>query len=162
MEATEMNKNIGFYLKRINDIFTNGANQMLRETGITRSQTEILMFLNRNRIMEKNVTQKDIEEFFGLSHSTVIGILSRLKGKGFVEICVNESDRRFRDVSMTEKALELSDKMRNNMKKTEEFYSSVLTDEQAAELKKLLCIVYEGLKNNIGDSGCERKASDKK
>lgn len=162
MEATEMNKNIGFYLKRINDIFTNGANQILRETGITRSQTEILMFLNRNRTMGKNVTQKDIEEFFGLSHSTVIGILSRLKGKGFVEICVNESDRRFRDVSMTEKALELSDKMRKNMKKTEEFYSSVLTEEQSEELKKLLRIVYEGLKKNIGDSGCERKASDKK
>lgn len=109
---------VSLALKQISNAFVKDANRTLKRIGLTVSQAEILLFLYHTRIQE--VSQRDIESHFGLQHPTVIGLLERLRKKGFVQCAVNSEDRRCRTVSLTEKAYEIQQEMELRRKKMEQ------------------------------------------
>ena len=74
-------KGIGFYFKRIDEIMSMAANAHLKKYDITCSQANILFYM-----LEKGknvVMQKEIEQEFGLRHSTIIGLLKRMENNNF-------------------------------------------------------------------------------
>ena len=80
-------KGIGFYFKRIDEIMSMAANAHLKKYDITCSQANILFYM-----LEKGknvVMQKEIEQEFGLRHSTIIGLLKRMEKNNFVRVEVN-------------------------------------------------------------------------
>lgn len=77
-------KGIDFYFKRIDEIMSMAANAHLKKYDITCSQANILFYM-----LEKGknvVMQKEIEQEFGLRHSTIIGLLKRMEKNNFVRV----------------------------------------------------------------------------
>ena len=148
-EQLKIGETIGFYLKKIARIQAMYINSVLQQFGLTKSQFEILAFLNESysENSENIVTQKDIEDFFGISHVTVIGLLHRLQNKGFIEISINEKDKRYRNVTLTKKSINLNQIITNHVKEAGTLFEQSLTGEQIIQLKEILSTIYNNLKN---------------
>lgn len=93
------NTNISFLIKLIGDTIETKANKRLRPHGITLSQERILAYLNERK--DQKTSQKDMEEFFQVTHPTIIGILKRLESKGFILSEVDDIDKRVRNISLS-------------------------------------------------------------
>ena len=134
-------KGIGFYFKRIDEIMSMAANAHLKKYDITCSHANILFYM-----LEKGknvVMQKEIEQEFGLRHSTIIGLLKRMEKNNFVRVEVNPEDHRCRQVILFDKAFELGSEMKEHRKYMDSLITGALNDEEEKELKKLLTKVYE-------------------
>ena len=89
--------------------------------------------------------QKDIEDYLGVSHPTVVGLIARMKEKGFVECSMDQKDRRNRIVTITEKAIALGEDMCKMIDENEQKMLRSLSDQQILVLESALKIIYENL-----------------
>ena len=133
-------KNTGFYIKRISDYIEADVNRALEQYGLTWSQTRILSYLLNHE--DETILQKNIEDFFEIRHSTVIGILQRMELKGFIVSCVDPSDKRQRIVSATKTAKDLAENIEIHRVDLETRMSDGMTTQELVELKLLLYKVY--------------------
>lgn len=95
---------IGPMIKTVSNFIEQQLTNESEKLGLTAGQMHILHFICKNR--ETGICQRKIEEFFELSHATVAGIVARLESKGFVECRASETDKRYKSVFPTAKALE--------------------------------------------------------
>jgi len=95
---------IGFLIKTINDRIRQNADLAFSEFDLTGSQVNYLAYLTEQG---GSASQKSIEDYFNVSHPTVIGIIFRMKEKGYVTVTTDEKDRRSRIVTMTQKAYDV-------------------------------------------------------
>ena len=137
---------LGFYIKKIDDIIKTEFNLLLRPWNLTYSQTNFLIFLFGRK--DKITSQKDLEQHFNLKHPTVIGILGRMENKGLVRIIVNNEDRRYRNIELTDKAFYVEELLRKNLVEMEKRLSRNLSENQSRELLGLLKIVYKNIAEN--------------
>ena len=94
-------QDIGFLLKQIGNRLEKNRNLRLREFDVTGAQMDFLLFLYQHR--EGQISQKDISDYFGICHTSVIDIMKNLERKGFIRREVNPDNARYRCVSLTEK-----------------------------------------------------------
>lgn len=137
------NQDIGHLIKMIDCSIKARIDREFKEKGVTFSQTKVLFFLH-----EKNgeATQKEIEKYLNVAHSTTNGLVSRLEKNGFVTVCSDTEDRRFRVVRATEKTNELANGFFKNMVANEERLVKSLDEDEIIELRRLLKILYENIK----------------
>ena len=105
---------IGFMIKQINNVYEKDFNQMLKGIGITASQCAVLDYLFNTS--KEAVTQRDIEKHLCLKNPTVTGLLKRLDEKGFILVIPSASDRRCKNIFLTEKAYDIQKKMEASRK----------------------------------------------
>ncbi|MBD5383918.1 MAG: MarR family transcriptional regulator, partial [Ruminococcaceae bacterium] len=74
-------RDIGLLIKRLADKIKFSVDVLLKEQGVTFSQTLVIDFLHSQG---GRATQKEIEDHLQVSHPTVVGIISRLEKNGFV------------------------------------------------------------------------------
>lgn len=137
---------IGFLLKLINECIEKNANQALKPFDLTLSQARILFYLHDHQ--DATTSQKDLEEFFEVSHPTIIGILNRLEGKGFIRSEHCSKDKRVKSIFLTDKGGKVFCSMDHFRKNNEENMLQDLTDNQIKELKSLLKIVYKNIQES--------------
>lgn len=142
-ERMKKEEHLGYYFKCIHDAFVARANAQLRDVGVTALQRDVLLYLFRHKGEE--TTQRELEQFFHLSHTTVIGLLRRMEEKKLVRVTVNARDRRQRNVELLEKAEKIEQGCMQHQSRTERLLSERLTAEERAQLVRLLYIVYEAL-----------------
>ena len=134
-------EHLGYYFKKINEAFVSNRNKTLKEKGLTSTQMDFLVYLFRHN----DVTQRELEVYFGLSHSTVIGIVKRLAEKGYIVVEQNEEDKRQRNILLTEKAYDIQKGMikrrENDQKKFEKYMSAQEIADLIKELKKVYDIL---------------------
>ena len=135
----EQPEHIGFLIKLISDKMKAHADASMRCSDLTFSQFHVLGFLAQHG---GEGIQKDLEEFLGVSHPTVVGLVSRLEKKGFITTWMDEQDRRVKRIRMTDKAIALGDEMKSSRNRREETLRRNMSDAEAAELTRLLRIVY--------------------
>lgn len=135
-----MDEHVGLYLKKISEAIDKYMDAQLREYGLTNTQARVLGYLNRN--CTRVVTQKDLEEFLGVSHATVSGIIQRLWKNGFIEVTVDDKDKRAKNVKTTRKENAIFEKMHDNREKNEARIVRGLSAEQQKELLAYLKLVY--------------------
>lgn len=140
------NDNIGFIIKLIHDAIRARADSELREAGLTLSQSRVLGFLGRRH--GEPACQKDIEEFFHVTHPTMIGILQRLETKGFIQSAVNSQDRRFRDIRLTPKGEQQQSAMHEHIQHMEQIMLTGLTVQETAQLRGFLNTIYRNITEN--------------
>ena len=121
---------------------------------ITGTNGWILAFLDQNK--DRDVFQKDLEESFGITRSTVSKVVNLMVQKGFIERTDVDYDARLKKLSLTEKAKELIDYMHEDHEKMENVLTSGFSDDE----KELIYTYIERMKNNLygafGDSAdCE-------
>lgn len=133
---------IGHLVKIISERLKAWGSKTMKEHNLTFAQVETLNFLHKNG---ECASQKEIEKFLKVSHPTVVGIITRLEKNGFVTTHQDDKDRRNKLVCTTEKALNTRDMVAAGKVHAEEKLCNGLTDEEVAELKRLLTKVYSNL-----------------
>jgi len=133
------------WVKLISDYIEKAANQHLKPFNLTLSQIRILNFL-RERKGEKT-SQKDIEDYFEVTHPTVIGILKRLERKGFVTSEFDSEDKRVKNIYLTENEDSVYNAMDDFKKTTEQKLLQGLTTVQIQEVRSLLKSFYENIQD---------------
>ncbi len=113
-----MDKEIGFYLKKIFQTMEKDLNKDLENIDLTSTQAHVLIYLYKNK--NNIINQRDIERKFELTNPTVNGILNRLENKGFIKRVVSDIDARNKEISLTDKSISLINAMKKSAKKMED------------------------------------------
>lgn len=89
----------GLLIKQILDRLKKQANNALRAKDLTLMQMVVLVTLQKTE--NHRLSMKELERYFGVAQSTVVGIISRLEQKGLVESSGDRADRRIKLVNLT-------------------------------------------------------------
>lgn len=123
-----MEREIGFYLKKIFQMMEKNLNKDLEDIDLTGMQAHVLIYLYKNR---KNIiNQRDIEREFELTNPTVNGILKRLENKGFIKRVVSLNDARNKEIMITDKSISLIVEMKKKAKNMENKMTLGITKEE--------------------------------
>lgn len=136
-------KDVGYLIKNINDKLKVKADADLKHYQLTFTQSRVFAFLHSKG---GQATQKEIELFLEVSHPTVVGIVSRMEQNGYVT-CWQDTDKRNKQVSLTQKAREIGIDMEQHMLETEKQLLAPLTEQEAAHLKKMLELICDHLES---------------
>ena len=139
------NEDLLYKFRKIHICFKANGDAHAKKFNLTQTQMHILHYLFDH---SGNVTQRDIEKHLDMKHSTVIGILGRMEKNGFIEISVNKSDRRQRNIKLLKSAYDVRSDCEAEREYTETKLSSALTADELEELKILLDKVYNILKED--------------
>lgn len=135
-------KDIGRLIKILSDKIKASVDVLLKEQGLTFSQTLVIEFLYERG---GRATQKGIEEYLQVSHPTVVGIISRLEKNGFITCFMDEKDRRNKIVCATDKALNIVDVMRIEKGKMEKKLTKGISEAELAEFRRMIDILYKNI-----------------
>ena len=125
----------------------------LEKLELTAAQGHIMGYLTH---CKEPPCPKDVEEKFHLSHPTVSGILSRLEQKGFIELCPDAKDRRFKRILVLPKGMECHDLMHKTILSNEEQMVKGFTPEEREQFHALL----ERAIANMGHSPCHHNPKE--
>lgn len=136
---------LGFLVKQINNVFEKDLNKRLKRIGITSSQCAVLDFLFHTSLEE--VSQRDVERHLSLKNPTVTGLLKRLDEKGYILCVPNASDKRRKNIYLTEKAYDIQKRMEADRRKMDRQMTRGMTKKEIAavsrELEKMLYNIAE-------------------
>lgn len=134
------NRDIGFIIKNISEIMDKKFNKRLKAMGITCSQMRILSYLFEHK--DQDVTQRQLESYFGISHPTTVGIINRLEGKGLILCKMSDKDRRQKIISLRKPADGQCQQCEEQKKQNERRMLEGFSAEDTNELKRLLNKLY--------------------
>lgn len=136
-------RGIGYLIKSINDKLKVKADESLKDSGLTFSQSRVLAYLNMH---DGQATQKEIEDDLGVSHPTVVGIVSRMEQNGFLTTWFDTKQQRSKMVALTEKAMTVGADMDAAIQLQETELLDGLTQEEADVFERALTSIYQKLK----------------
>ena len=117
------------HIKVLNTAIERILNKELAEYDITYTQATVIGYLKHHP--EQDICQKDIEINLGLTHPTVSSIRSRMEEKNMIETRNMASDRRYKYIDLTEKAMNISDEIHTVIQRiTAELFAGVSKEEQ--------------------------------
>lgn len=123
---------IGFTVKQINNIYEKELNERLKKLGITASQCAVLDYLFHTN--KEEVNQRDVEKNLSLKNPTVTGILKRMEEKGFILSVPNATDKRKKNIYLTEKAYDIQRKMDADRRKLDKRLTIGLSKKEVEAL----------------------------
>lgn len=138
---------LGFKIKKINDMIEKGINHRLQEQDLTFSQHHVLIYLKHQE--NQTARLKELEKHFNVAQPTMAGIVVRLESKGLVRSSVLPEDRRVKVVTLTENGIQLLHESFLNMKKVEQQLVSNLNEQEKEELGRLLDILYSTIQEQV-------------
>lgn len=103
----------------------------------------IICFLHGNQ--EKDIYQKDIEEEFDISRATATNLLQLMEKKKLIVRQPVAHDRRLKKILLTQKAVDCQEKARQDMQQTEEILTQGMSEEEVAQLKRLLVQMHKNI-----------------
>lgn len=112
---------------------------------ITAAQARVLMYMKRQG--KRPVTQRELEKYMGVSHSTVKGLVQRLEDKGYVRTAFNSSDGRVKNVYLTGMALQYRERMREQIEELDARLLRGLSEQETQELTRVLEHIYSNIRN---------------
>lgn len=118
-------------------------NARLESFGLSSVQGRVLLFIYRQSCVNKDVTQKDLAEFFSLSKSTTSELIARMKTKELIEIDKTNGKS---CLNLTEKAKTLVQKVHVGRKETVNKLEANLSDEDLTNLRNYLKILNKNMK----------------
>lgn len=130
---------LGFIIKQINNIYEKELTGRLKMLGITSSQCAVLNYLFQSN--QEHVTQREIEKQLNLKNPTVTGLLKRLDEKGFLFCVQSTSDKRCKNIYLTEKAFDIQKKMESDRKKLDKRLTIGMTKKEEEALRRGLAKV---------------------
>jgi DNA-binding MarR family transcriptional regulator len=142
MESKQQ-EDIGFLVKLIHDHLERKANKKFAALGLTQAQGRFLAYLHtRNGI---KTSQKDIEEQFGISHPTTVGIIKRLEKKGFITTEVDTDDKRMKRITLAQQEASFHKKVKAFQDQLESELLRDFTEAQGKELRRFLTMLYRNI-----------------
>ena len=147
-------RNMGHYFKVMQIRMEHAMNRRLQELDLTSAQGHIIGYLTHAK---EPPCARDIEKFFGLSHPTVSGLLSRMEAKGFVEIQPDEKDKRVKRIVLLEKGLACSRQIHQCIAANNRQMIRGFTQEETEQLRSLMSRAVDNMKPEVESSHPQRK-----
>lgn len=136
--------NISFLMKIVSD---RAETLFLRELGsgmVTAAQCRVLMYLESKG--GQPVSQRDLERYLAVSHTTVKGLLQRLEEKGLVRTAFDDStDGRVKHAYLTKEFHRRHLEARDALRGMEERMLEGLSAQQREAMRSMLMTIF----NNI-------------
>ena len=136
-------KTVMEYIIGIDREFKTKINKEFDNYELTASQARILGFITHSK---DAVCSRDVEKHFDLTHPTVNGIIKRLEVKGMICSEQSDTDKRVRNLYITEKAKLLDKKIHKLIKDNENKITDTLSDNEHKVLLEVLKRMYHKLK----------------
>ena len=89
---------------------------------------------------KEEVTQRDIEKGLNLRNPTVTGLLKRLDEKGYILSVPSNTDKRCKNIYLTEKAYDIQRRMENQRRKLDKMLTIGMNKKEIEALEKMLNI----------------------
>lgn len=137
---------IGYLIKQIADRIEMVGNNVLKQYGLTFSQSRVLAYLEQ---AGGKATQKEIEVHLQVAHPTVVGIISRLERDGFLRCWQDPDNRRMKNIELTDKSRQVTGLLEKSVRKNEKLLARNLGKQEQEELTRLLGLVSESLDEAI-------------
>lgn len=140
-------------LKFLNDRISLVMNSYFKDLNVTASQMRVLSFISRKGKGEL-VPQKEVQKSLNLKHSTLNGLLNRMKEKDLLDIIQDEDDKRVNNIIITDKTFLLRKEFFEKRKTLTENIFNNFNEEEIIILDTLLNKLSENVdkfKDNIGD-----------
>ena len=134
-------------IRRVDNLIFRKINQFARENGVEQATPMhgwIIEYLYRHR--DEPVFQRDIEREFSITRSTVTNILQLMERKGYIQRLSVPQDARLKQLVLTEEGIRLHEKTLLSFHQTDDYVAGLLTEEENAELLRLLNKLREALK----------------
>ena len=134
-------------IRRVDNLIFRKINQFARANGVEQATPMhgwIIEYLYRHR--DEPVFQRDIEREFSITRSTVTNILQLMERKGYIQRLSVPQDARLKQLVLTEEGIRLHEKTLLSFHQTEDYVTGLLTEEENAELLRLLNKLREALK----------------
>lgn len=139
---------IGFEIGTLNNLikryieYSSHKNEI--ET-ITGNNSWIIGFLGSKEEEGKEVYQKDIEDHFNITRSTVSNVLNLMEQKGLIQRQTVEQDARLKKIVLTKKANDIKGIMKKDIDQMEAILTEGFTNEELETF--IMCM--QRMKNNI-------------
>lgn len=137
-------------LRKIDFRMKNAADANLKKHNLTYSQMNVLFFVRKSG---GTVSQKEIEDYLKVSHPTVVGLVQRLETAGYISCVRDETDKRNKLVSTTEKFEQLVKELEKRRSISNEAALEGFSEDDLDILTGYLNRLYENIKkereNNV-------------
>lgn len=150
-------KPIGVEIRVLNNMITRFFELMPSHSEVeklTGTNGWIIRFLVRNR--HRDVFQKDLEQEFGITRSTASRVIDLMVQKGLVVRESVEHDARLKKLVLSEKALELSEKMKELGEAVDNALISSISEKELEDFYRVL----QKLQNSMEQLINEQKSSN--
>lgn len=134
-------------IRRVDNLIFRRINQFARANGVEQATPMhgwIIEYLYRHR--DTPVFQRDIEREFSITRSTVTNILQLMEHKGYIERRSVPQDARLKQLVLTEEGVRFHENTILSFKQTDDYVAGLLTEEENAELLRLLNKLRDALK----------------
>ena len=128
-----MNNQIGPKIRKLSRYIKHNLHQIVSEAisnQVTHVQARVLFYLEWMEEENKNVYQKNIEEFLAVSKSTASELISNLENNGYIIRVKEENDGRLRKILLLEKGRETNNIIGKTFQDFEKKLQSKLTQEE--------------------------------
>lgn len=133
-------KHPAFIMKMVSDRADAIFAQRVGTLRVTAPQCRLLMYLESRG--GASVSQRDIEHYLGVSHTTVKGLLQRLEEKGYVRTAFDSSDRRVKHAYLTDEFRRQIAQAKEAMRDFEEQLMSGFSATETEQLRSMLERIY--------------------
>ena len=134
----------GQLIKLLHDRLEKQANNTLRAQDLTMMQISVLMELQKTE--QKQLSMKELERKFCVAQSTVVGIISRLEQKGFVEAFGDAADKRVKLVHITPAGEACCQEAAGYMEQAEQTLLQGFSEEEKTMFNLLLARAAENMR----------------
>ena len=134
-------------IRRVNNLIFRKVNQFHRENNVdnvTPMHDWIMSYLYWHK--NDSVYQRDIEREFSITRSTVTNILQLMERKGYIQRQSVPQDARLKQLVLTEEGVLFHEKTILSFHQTDDYVAGLLTEEENAQLLRLLNKLREALK----------------
>lgn len=142
---------IGFEIRRLDHTLGRNMQAHVRAAGIdevTLMHGWIIRYLYTNQ--DKDVFQKDIEQYFSIGRSTVTNIIQLMERKGYIARESVEHDARLKKVVLTEKGIRNQEMLEDLVESLDTRLVDGITEEELS----VFYSVIEKLKRNLTKQIC--------
>ncbi len=122
------------------------VNADMQRLGLTGIQTRVIHYI-LIKSAEEPVYQRDVESTFGVSRSTVTGMLQQMEKDGLIQRVSVASDARLKSLVPTEKAIHLDAQVEERLRRAEQCLTQGLSEEQLSAFKEAAAQMSANLDN---------------
>ena len=126
-----MNKSIGLEIKKVNNLIIRYLIEKTKEiTNIPLTPVQIMIIRFLNNSANKNIYQKDIEDFVQMRKSTISGVLDTMEKNNIISRINSKNDLRSKRIILTDFGKELSIKLKIQKEEFDNLLKNNINDEE--------------------------------
>lgn len=127
-------KNLLICLSKLSKMYRVEVKAEMSDSDFSPNELDLITFLSNNEMD----TSKEIADSLGLSKSLIARSVDSLVAKGYLETRVDEGDRRYIHLILTDKAKPIANRLRNRRKQFIASMTEGVSQEQFAQFEQTL------------------------